>query len=230
MADLKLRTVDGPLSYQEIDDNFTNLNTDIANHIADSIDAHDASAISTTPAGNLTSTNVQSSLTEVDSLLSAHIDNLADAHDASAISYQGSTNLSATTVESALDELDTEKAGLNLNNVFTKAQRGSVVALTDAATIAVDLSLSNNYSLLTTSGVGATRVLGNPTNVVAGQSGLIAVTQDGSGSRALTYGSNYKFAGGIAPVLTTTAGAVDYLSYYVETSTRIFISITKDIK
>uniref|UniRef100_UPI001910F761 hypothetical protein n=1 Tax=Gulbenkiania mobilis TaxID=397457 RepID=UPI001910F761 len=30
---------------------------------------------------------------------------------------------------------------------FSKAQRGAVVALTDAATIAVDLSLANNFSL-----------------------------------------------------------------------------------
>jgi hypothetical protein len=230
MAILKLRTVDGPLTYLEIDDNFTNLNDEIMNHIADTVDAHDASTISAVPAGNLTSTNVQDSLTEVDGLLTNHITSLVDAHDASAISYLGSTNLSSTTVEAALDELDTEKAGLGTNNTFTKAQRGAIVALTDAATVAVDLSLSNNYSLLTTSGVGATRALGNPTNAIAGQSGLIIVTQDITGSRALTYGSNYKFASGLAPVLSTTGNAVDYLSYFVETPTRIFITITKDIK
>lgn len=113
---------------------------------------------------------------------------------------------------------------------WTKAQRGAVTGLTDAATVALDLSLSNNFSLLMTSAVGATRQLGNPTNAVAGQSGVIAITQDATGSRALTFASNYKFAGGSAPSLTTTGNAVDYLSYYVESATRIFIAVAKDIK
>lgn len=113
---------------------------------------------------------------------------------------------------------------------YTKAQRGAVVSLTDAATVALDLSAANNFSLLLTSGVGATRQLGNPTNAVAGQSGVLVVTQDATGSRAISYGSNYKFAGGSAPALSTAANAVDYLSYYVESATRIFISANRDIK
>ena len=63
-----------------------------------------------------------------------------------------------------------------------------------------------------------------PTNVTAGQSGVIVVTQDGTGSRTLAYNSIYKFAGGTAPTLTTTASAVDVLAYYVESSTRITVT------
>ena len=121
-------------------------------------------------------------------------------------------------------------AKLNASQTFTAGQQGAVTALTDAASVAVNLALSNNFSLLTTSGVGATRALANPTNAVAGQSGVITVTQDATGSRALTYGANYKFAGGTAPVLTTTANAVDMLTYYVISSTSILISAVKDIK
>ena len=62
------------------------------------------------------------------------------------------------------------------------------------------------------------RTLGAPTNATAGQSGVIVVTQDGTGSRTLAYNSVYKFAGGTAPTLTTTASAVDVLAYYVESS------------
>lgn len=119
---------------------------------------------------------------------------------------------------------------LGSQNVWTKGQSGAIVTLTDASPIALDLSLSNNFSILLTAGIGATRQLGNPSNPSVGQSGLIAITQSSAGTNALTYAGNYKFVAGTAPTLTTTASAVDYLSYYVETATRIFISLAKDIK
>jgi len=114
----------------------------------------------------------------------------------------------------------TTLAGLAVAQSFTKAQRGSVVALTDAATIAVDLSLGNNFSVT----LAGNRTLGAPTNVTAGQSGVIVVSQDTTGSRTLAFNSIFKFAGGSAPVLTTTASAVDVLAYYVESATRITVT------
>lgn len=117
-------------------------------------------------------------------------------------------------------------AKTNVAQSFTKGQRGTPVALTDAASVAVDLSLGNNFTLLCTSGVGATRALANPTNAVAGQSGLITITQASGGGNALTFSSNYKFAGGSgqAPSLTTATGsAVDVLPYSVKSATEIII-------
>ena len=119
-----------------------------------------------------------------------------------------------------LPDATTTVAGLAVAQTFTKAQRGSVVSLTDAATIAVDLSLGNNFSVT----LAGNRTLGAPTNVTAGQSGVIVVTQDSTGSRTLAYNSVYKFAGGTAPTLTTTGSAVDVLAYYVESSTRITVT------
>jgi len=115
----------------------------------------------------------------------------------------------------------TTLAGLAVTQSFTKAQRGTPVALTDGATIAVDMSLGNNFSVT----LGGNRTLGDPTNVTAGQSGVIVVTQDGTGSRTLAYGgTKYKFAAGTAPTLTTTAAAVDVLAYYCESATRITVT------
>ena len=119
-----------------------------------------------------------------------------------------------------LPDATTTVAGLAVAQSFTKAQRGTVVSLTDAATIAVDLSLGNNFSVT----LAGNRTLGAPTNQTAGQSGVIVVTQDSTGSRTLAYNSVYKFAGGTAPTLTTTASAVDVLAYYVESSTRITVT------
>lgn len=111
-------------------------------------------------------------------------------------------------------------------NSFTKAQRGTVVALTDGSTITPDFSLGNNFSLT----IGGNQTLANPTNLTAGQSGVIVITQDGTGSRTLAYGSYFKFPTGTAPTLTTTAAAVDVLAYYVESSTRITARLMADVK
>ena len=100
---------------------------------------------------------------------------------------------------------------------FTKAQRGSIVTLTDGATVTPDFSLGNNFTLT----LGGNRTLANPTNLTAGQSGVILVLQDGTGSRTLSFGNYWKFPGGTAPTLTTTASAVDLLVYFVESSSRI---------
>lgn len=125
-----------------------------------------------------------------------------------------------------VDTADALKADLGTAQSFTKAQRGTPVALTDAATVAVDLSLGNFYTLL----IGGNRTLGAPTNQTAGQSGVIVITQDGTGSRTLAYNSVYKFPSGTAPTLTTTANAVDVLVYYVESATRITCRLLSDVK
>lgn len=100
---------------------------------------------------------------------------------------------------------------------FTAAQRGTVSALTDGATITPNFATANNFSVT----LGGNRTLANPTNLTAGQSGAIAITQDGTGSRTLAFGSYWKFASGTAPTLTTTASKTDLLVYYVESTTRI---------
>ena len=70
--------------------------------------------------------------------------------------------------------------------------------------------------------------MANPTNLVAGQSGSIFITQDGTGSRTLIWGSYWDFATGVAPTLSTTAGAVDRVDYIVRTATSIHTVFTGD--
>lgn len=86
-------------------------------HLNDTVDAHDASAISNIPAGNLAATEVQAALNELqsdidtralDSALTAHITDTTDAHAGSAITNVPSGNLAATTVQGALNELQTD--------------------------------------------------------------------------------------------------------------------------
>lgn len=136
------------------------------------------------------------------------------------------TPLQSSDVGVSVQAYDVDTAKTDVAQTFTAAQRGSYVTLTDAATIAVDLSLGNNFQVT----LGGNRTLGAPTNVVAGQSGVIRVVQDGTGSRTLAYNSVYKFAGGTTPTLTTTASAVDLLAYHVESATRIAVRFIGDVK
>jgi len=129
---------------------------------------------------------------------------------------------SAVTVATA----GTDYPGLATAQTFTAAQRGTITALTDGATITPNFATSNNFSVT----LGGNRTLANPTNQTAGQSGVIVITQDGTGSRTLAYGSNFKFPGGTAPTLTTTANAVDVLAYYVESASRITARLISDVK
>jgi hypothetical protein len=116
----------------------------------------------------------------------------------------------------------TDYAGLATAQSFTKAQRGSIVTLTDGATITPDFADANNYTVT----LGGNRTLANPTNLTAGQSGSIFVVQDGTGSRTLAYGSYWDFSGGTAPTLTTTANAIDRIDYVVRSTTSIHAVFT----
>lgn len=108
---------------------------------------------------------------------------------------------------------------------FTAAQRGAITALTDGATITPDFAVGNNYSVT----LAGNRTLANPTNLTAGQSGVILVSQDSTGSRTLAFGSYWKFAGGTAPTLTTTASAVDVIAFFVDSSTRISAQVLLNV-
>jgi hypothetical protein len=118
---------------------------------------------------------------------------------------------------------NTSGKALSTDKIWTAVD---TVALTDAATIAVDMSTLINGSVT----LAGNRTLGNPTNTTNGKSGAIYLTQDATGSRTLAYSSNWKFANGTAPVLTTTAGATDVLFYQVKSSSFIYATLVKDVK
>ena len=102
---------------------------------------------------------------------------------------------------------------------------GAVVTLTDAATIAVDMSTFINGQVT----LGGNRTLGQPSNTKVGQSGFIRIIQDGTGSRTLAYHSDWKFSFGSDPVLSTTASTTDVLFYNVLATNFIFASLIKAV-
>jgi hypothetical protein len=132
------------------------------------------------------------------------------------------TTLKSADIGVAIQAYDADTAKTDITQSFTAAQRGEITTLTDAATIAVDFADSNNFSVT----LGGGRTLDNPTNQVAGQSGSLFVVQDGSGSRTLAYSSDWEFAGGTAPTLSTAASAVDRIDYIVRASGNIHAVFT----
>ena len=77
--------------------------------------------------------------------------------------------------------------------------------LTDDTTITWDVSTAPVAKVT----LGGNRTLSAPTNGLTGQFISLAVIQDGTGSRTLTWNSAYEFTGDSAPTLTTTINKAD---------------------
>lgn len=83
------------------------------------------------------------------------------------------------------------------------------VALVSGTVVTENALQSDLFTLTLTTNA----TLAVPTNLQAGQNWKVEVTQDSVGDRTLAYASAYKWASGTAPTLTTTAGAIDLLSF-----------------
>ena len=108
---------------------------------------------------------------------------------------------------------------------IAKAAVADIVSLTDGTNISVDFNSGQNFAVQ----LAGNRTIDNPTNCVPGQTGSIFVIQDGTGSRTLSFGSNYKFPGGTAPTLSTGASAADRIDYITFTSTNIHAVATLNV-
>jgi len=98
---------------------------------------------------------------------------------------------------------------LTASNAFTGQTYFTNVALTDAATIAWDVSVAQ---VATFTFVSSSRAMGVPSNLVNGGFYALAIIQN-AGSNTLTWPSVFKFAGGSSPTLSTAAGAQDYFTF-----------------
>jgi len=90
----------------------------------------------------------------------------------------------------------------------------AVVALTDAATIAVNAASGNVFTVT----LGGSRTMGVPSNPVDGQNVTFRITQPSSGGPyTVTWASGtggYSFGSGTAPALSSTASDVDLVAFH----------------
>jgi hypothetical protein len=132
------------------------------------------------------------------------------------LSVDAATTSAAGKIEHATDaEIRAATSG-NLAVTAASIETASAsVALTDAATIAFDWDAGINFTVT----LGGNRTLGNPTNGQPGTWRTILFTQDGTGSRTLSFDTQYVFPNGDPPVLSTAAGSNDRLMFFCRSST-----------
>lgn len=85
---------------------------------------------------------------------------------------------------------------------------------------AVNMNLGINFNL----SLDEDSEIANPTNVKAGQSGRIRVTDDGTGGWDLTFDTNWNFIGTDPTPITTVASEVHLFAYYANSSSDIEVS------
>lgn len=120
----------------------------------------------------------------------------------------GSITTGNTRVLTAPDA-DATIAGLSVAQEFTATQNFNATTLTDGATISWDAS-ANQVTSVTLAG---DRTFAAPTNMVDGGVYVLTIVQDATGTRVPSFNAVFKFAGGTAPTLTTTAAARDILVF-----------------
>jgi hypothetical protein len=97
---------------------------------------------------------------------------------------------------------------------------------TFGATTTFDFSTFINTAVTLTANI-TTMTL---SNIKAGQAGTITFIQDATGSRTTVWNTNFKFAGGVTPTLSTAANAVDVLAYSCRTTTFCIASLSKGVQ
>lgn len=86
----------------------------------------------------------------------------------------------------------------------------AVVYLTDAATIAVDASLGNDFRVT----LGGNRSIEAPANAANGQQIIFQVTQGSGAPFTVTWGTGYAFSDAMPqPTLSATPGQTDLLGF-----------------
>lgn len=95
---------------------------------------------------------------------------------------------------------------------------GTPQTLTDAATITYDLASGHNAKVTIT----ADRTLALPTNLAEGASGVLTITQDGTGGHALTLASGwFVSAGALSDISALGASEQAQITWYAYASNKV---------
>tara|TARA_R110002153_G_scaffold62091_1_gene167113 strand:+ start:7633 stop:8658 length:1026 start_codon:yes stop_codon:yes gene_type:complete len=144
----------------------------------------------------------------------------------SKVSYTDSAAVILNTAKISFPEAPTSTASFVRNNGAWVKVNDAFTVLVDAANISWDAA-GNSGNLNVTITLGGSRVLDNPTNMEDGASYNLIVKQDATGSRTLTYGSVFKWAGGTVPTLSTAANAIDIFTFIYD-GTNLYGSIVQN--
>lgn len=109
--------------------------------------------------------------------------------------------------------------------VVTSALVVTPVALTDAATIAVNASLGNHFRVT----LAGNRTMGAPSSPTDGQKMLFEIIQDGTGSRTMAWTGGtggYAFGTDVtSPTLTTTINKRDFVGFVYNSTANLWFCL-----
>ena len=130
------------------------------------------------------------------------------------LSVTGNTALTGTLTVGGITQLN------SIVSVSGAAIGNLVSANSSVTDKTINLSQGNFFKVV----LQANTSLTTPSNMVAGQSGVIYLIQDATGGRTVKFSSVWKFPAGVTVIPTSTANAVDLLSYFVRSSTAIDVA------
>ena len=128
------------------------------------------------------------------------------------LTFTGSTITAPSNGDLTLTTSGTGLIDLNDTVRFNAGYKEDINTLTSSSTITVNCSLASTHKVTL-----ATNTEFNISNLPTGGSVTLIITQDGTGSRTATFGTDgstaVKFAGG-TPTLTTTAAGIDVVTIF----------------
>lgn len=129
---------------------------------------------------------------------------------------------------SAVEATDSEIwTGSDTTKIITPRRLFTAAApqtLTSASSVAINGNNGINFNLT----LDQNTTLANPTNMKAGQSGRIRITQDGTGGWTLGFGANWSEIGD-PTAIGATAGDVTILAYYANSSSDIEVCLVGEV-
>ena len=112
--------------------------------------------------------------------------------------------------------MDMSAAG---KSIFGAGAVGATQTANATGSTTLDYDTYQNFVLTATGNV----TLANPSTESVGQSGVIVLIQDGTGSRTLSTGTDYEWPAGTAGTISTAANSVDVIPYFVDASNSILL-------
>ena len=105
----------------------------------------------------------------------------------------------------------------NLKTQFGGGAVGKTSTANATGSTTLDFNANQNFVLTATGNI----TLANPSTETVGQTGFIAIIQDGTGSRTLSLGTDYESPASGGITLTATASATDLIPYVVIAANRV---------
>ena len=108
-----------------------------------------------------------------------------------------------------------------MKTTFGGGAIGATYAVAANGNITMNFDLYTNFQI--TADGGNVTLLNGTGTLTEGQSGLIVLIQDGTGSRTLSTGTDYEWPAGTAGTISTAANSVDIIPYYIDDNDSILL-------